>query len=223
MRALWLAIVVASGANTGCLRDTQFKCATSADCTGAGGAAGTCETTGYCSFADTECADGRRYGSFSGSYSNQCVGAVAMGDAGVDGPMDDAPTSSNCPAGYTTLPSAGAHVYKLTSGAASWNTQRSRCAADGAYLAIPDDAAELTAITTATGAARTWVGITDSAAEDTFLTVNGDTPPYLPWDTANGEPNNGGEQDCVSALMASPNIASDRCGTSFPAVCECVP
>ena len=221
MRDVWFAIAIASSA--GCLRDTEFNCMTSADCTGNGG---TCESTGYCSFTDTACADGRRYGAYSGQYSNQCVGGMAMRDGGVDGAADDAPSSSNCPAGYMTLPNAGAHVYALTSGAAQWSTQKTRCEADGAYLAIPDDAAELLAIVTAAAAPRTWIGLTDTASEGTFLTVKGDAAPFLPWDTANNEPTNFGNQggeDCVSALMATPTIATDRCSISFPAVCECEP
>ena len=100
--------------------------------------------------------------------------------------------------------------------------QRDRCAADGAYLAIPDNVAELQAITTAAAAARTWVGINDQVTEGAYKTVKGADATYLPWDTANGEPNNAGEQDCVSALTTS-LIATDKCSLTFPAVCDCEP
>jgi hypothetical protein len=212
MRALLMTIAIASSA--GCLRDTEFKCATDADCTGTGG---TCESTKYCSFADTECADGRRYGAYSGTYSNQCVGGMMMGDAGTD------TGGGGCPGTFMSLPNAGTHVYKPTSGVAEWATQRDRCMMDGGYLAIPDTDAELTAITTAAAAAKTWVGVNDLSTENAFVTVKGSTATYLPWDTTMGEPNNQGEQDCVAANMASPTFATERCSTSYPAICECDP
>jgi hypothetical protein len=220
MRALLLFTMVLAAA--GCLRTTEFKCATDSEC----GTNGACESTGYCSFVDQDCASGRRYGDFSGTYSQKCVGDSMLPDGGMpDGGMSDTPQPS-CPATYTTLPNAGTHVYKLTVNAATWSTQRARCMDDGAYLAVPGDAAELQAITTAAAAARTWVGITDQVTEGTYVTVQGTTATFLPWDTANGEPDNpggmGGE-DCVSALMASQKLATDRCSLTFPAVCECEP
>jgi hypothetical protein len=216
MRVLALLLLASTA---GCLRSTEFKCATDTDCSASGAV---CEATGYCSFTDSSCAMGRRYGDFSGSYSKQCVGEQMMmpdgggGDGMTDGMM------AGCPSTYMTLPSAGAHVYKLTSNINIWSIQRDRCAADGAYLAIPDDMAELQAITTAAAAARAWVGISDTVTEGTFRTVNGATPSYLPW--LSGEPDDAmGGQDCVSALMASPNIQTDKCSDTLPAICECEP
>jgi hypothetical protein len=218
MRALLLIVALASA---GCLRTTEFHCSVDSDC----GANGACEGTGYCSFVDMDCASGRRYGDFSSTYSNKCVGDSGLVDGGVD-TMSDGMTSSNCPATYATLPNAGSHVYKLTSGSGIWATQRDRCMSDGAYLAIPDNAAELMAITTAAAAARTWIGIEDQQTEGTYVTVKGSAATYLPWNTATGEPDNpggGGGEDCVSALMATPTIATDRCNLTYPAVCECEP
>jgi hypothetical protein len=206
---------------TGCLRQTEFKCMVDGDCS-AGGAV--CEPNGYCSFTDTNCSMGRRYGDFSGSYSKQCVGEqMMMDDGGPDDSGIDTPPAG-CPSTYTTLPNAGTHVYKLTPNAAQWATQRDRCAGDGAYLAIPDNQAELVAITTAGAAARTWVGISDTMTEGTYQTVKGATASYLPWNSAAGEPDDTmGGQDCVSALMANPFIQTDKCGDTLPAVCECEP
>lgn len=215
MRHLLLLVLIASAA--GCLRNTEFQCMVDGDCSASGSV---CETTSYCSFVDTECTSGRRYGELSGPFANQCVGDQTTLDGGVDSPTDTG--GNGCPAGYATLPNAGTHVYKLTADAQNWSTQYARCIGDGAYLAIPDDATELMAITTAGGAARTWVGIDDRTAEGTFVTSKGMAATFLPW--ASGEPNNGGNQDCVAALMASPNIATDSCDQNmFPAVCECEP
>ena len=215
-----LFVLVLAGSTAGCLRTTEFKCMTDADCSATGAV---CETTNYCSFTDTDCAMGRRYGDLSGPYSNQCVGESSMNDGGVDTPDG---TPGSCPSTYAPLSGAGSHVYKLTNNSQQWSTQRDRCATDGAYLAIPDDANELMAITTAAAAAKTWIGITDTATEGTYLTVKGTMATYLPWDATAGEPDNPNPapgEDCVSALMAKPNIATDRCSITFPAVCECEP
>lgn len=208
MRALVLCAVLATSA--GCLRGTEFKCAVNDDCSATDAV---CEPTGYCSFSDTECAGGRRYGELSGPLANQCVESTT--DAGVD-----APTTGACPASYTALPNAGTHVYRVAA-SADWVTQRNGCEQDGGYLAIPDTIEELQAITTASAATDTWIGIHDRITEGMYITVKGDPATFLPW--AAGEPNNGGNQDCVSAQMASPTIATNPCSLSFPAVCECEP
>ena len=57
--------------------------------------------------------------------------------------------------------------------------------------------------------------------EGTYETVRGDPPPYLTW--APGEPNNQGDQDCVAVIMSAGSLETDKCTTSFPAVCECEP
>jgi hypothetical protein len=215
MRALFALVLL----TTGCLRQTEFKCMVDGDCSTSGAV---CEPNGYCSFVDTNCSMGRRYGDFSGSYSKQCVGEqMMMDDGGPDDSGIDTPPGG-CPSTYTTLPNAGTHVYKLTTNASLWATQRDRCAGDGAYLAVPDNQAELVAITTAAAAARAWVGISDTVTPDTFLTVTGATPPYLPWGPNQPDDAMGG-QDCVSALMASPTIQDDKCSDTLPAVCECEP
>lgn len=222
MRGVLLAVLVAASA--GCLRTTEFKCQTSADCS-SGGAV--CETTGYCSFTDGDCAGGRRYGDYSGAYSGKCIGDSTLPDGGMsDGKTSDVPTGQ-CKSTYSALSGAGPHLYRVISTAAQWTTQRDACAADTAsYLVIPDDMAELQAVLTASGAANTWIGIEDMAVEGTYVTVKNTTPPYLPWDTAAGEPTNvggSGGEDCVSALMSNQKIETDRCNLSFPAVCECEP
>jgi hypothetical protein len=113
------------------------------------------------------------------------------------------------------------HVYRRIGTGASWTTQRTACASDGGYLVIPDDAAELTALTALAAGAETWLGITDVATEGTFLTVRGAPPPFVLWST--GEPNNDpGDADCVRVL-ANGRYADDRCVAGHPAICECDP
>lgn len=224
----WMLIAVSVASLAGCLRKTEFKCQTSDQCS----TGGVCEsTTGFCSFVDTDCADGRRYGDLSGDLSGKCVGGGGVVDAGADGPaMIDAPPG--CPAtGYATVTGAGTHKYRVISATADWGTQKAACAADGpgAYLAVPDDQSELTAILAASGAARSWVGIDDQVTEGTYVTTHGGTfaanDPL--WDT--NEPNNtpfngGGQGDCVAGVKSSNQLADTKCVNElYPAICECDP
>jgi hypothetical protein len=217
MRTAPLLLVFAAG----CLRSTQFQCATDADC----GGGGVCEAVKFCSFADSSC-DGRRFGDSAGPYSNECTSAANMPDAGTgsdsgSGGGSDSGGSVGCPAGYDvvgTLP----HKYKVIMMTAAWMNQRDMCAAtsSAAYLAIPDDVAELTALDAL--ATDYWIGIDDTLTEGTYLTVKGAPAPTLPW--ATGEPNNGPpEEDCVSARSATNQIATDRCSDKRRAICECEP
>lgn len=112
--ALSLLVALASG---GCLKATDaFPCTRSTDC----GAGGTCEPVGFCSFPDPSCSDGQRFGSLSGPFANQCVGAgSSSGDGGVTG---DAPTpGSDCWPAWkqgTIALSAPIEIAELASGAA---------------------------------------------------------------------------------------------------------
>lgn len=214
----------------GCLRKTEFKCQTSDQCS----TGGVCETTtGYCSFVDMDCPDGRRYGGLSGDLSGQCVGGGGSGvvDAGVDGSMIMIDAPPGCPAtGYATIAGAGTHHYRVVSTTANWATQKGACSADGpgAYLAVPNDQAELTAILAAAGPARSWVGINDITTEGTYVTSQGAsfsaTDPL--WDA--NEPNNtpfngGGESDCVAGVKSSNQLADTKCSEAYAAICECDP
>jgi hypothetical protein len=189
-------------------------------------------TTGYCSFVDSACPEGRRYGGLSGDLAGQCVGdggGSDVVDAGVDGMLLDAPSSA-CPASYVSVTGAGAHVYRVITASAVWATQKDLCAADGggAYLAVPNDQAELTALLTAVNQAHAWVGIDDMAVNGTFVTSNGGTFSATDplWDT--GEPNNkpftgAGASDCVAGVKATNQLADTKCSEAYDAICECDP
>jgi len=204
-----------------CLRDTAFHCTTNTEC----GAGGTCERGyGVCSVVDPSCASGSRFGSSAGTYANQCVGDNAPNDATLaDAPAPDAPTG--CPASSVAITGGQAgHTYRRSQMSQNWLAQRSTCAAASskAYLAIPDDQAELAAIATLSASTATWVGITDSAMENTFLTVKGAAAAFLPWDT--GEPDDQGPgEDCVIIQTSTAKLRDERCTTNFRAVCECDP
>lgn len=221
MRTLLLVVALCGG---GCLRKTEFKCQSSDQCS----TGGVCESSGYCSFSDSECSGGRRYGELSGDLGGQCVGGAGV-DGGVDGPMTDAP-AGGCPATYMTVAGAGPHRYRVLPNDAMWLAQKTACDADGAsaYLVVPNDQAELTAILAATSAARVWVGIDDQTTNMSFVTTRGGTFPSNDplWDI--NEPNDtpftgGGGADCVVGVKASNQLADTKCGDSYPAICECDP
>jgi len=82
-----VAIAVLGTLPTGCSAPV-FECASNEECA-AGGADGVCEPTSRCSFADTGCDSGRRYGDYSGSLSGSCTDQNSAGtDAGIDASID---------------------------------------------------------------------------------------------------------------------------------------
>lgn len=231
MRAAWLlalslslAVGLAATLPAGCLKQTEFRCATNEQCT----PNGTCEAVGYCSFPDSAC--GQRFGDSAGPYANQCVDNNPVGsDGGVDGsPMIDAPPAATCPSNFMALPNdaTNPHRYARAPASLNWTQQQTYCAnvSTKAYLAIPDDATELTGLAMVAGATPFWVGISDITTENTFVTVLGATATFLPW-TA-GQPDGGTTENCVAATAT--NFSDEKCSgggqtANRPAVCECVP
>jgi hypothetical protein len=148
---------------------------------------------------------------------------VAEACNGVDddcsGDVDDGACS--CP---TASLATGDSLYQLCSGAATWDAARASCTADGGWdLVVLDDATEDTFVTAAAlgdGLGPWWIGLTDSAAEGTFLWVDGSSETYSNWDAT--QPDDGGPgEDC--AWAATTGLWSDlRCNGSDKAdwVCE---
>lgn len=226
MRVILLCVVVF--ASTGCLRNTEFQCASDTAC----GASGQCEATGFCSFADGACTSGRRYDSSAGPLAGQCTSGGTTGDdGGIDTmmPPDDSGVDASglgCPAGYVALSGAPGHFYKVLTVADDWASQAAQCklTTASAYLAVPDTLEELTAMDGIAGVASYWVGISDRMTEGTWINVLDMPQTFLPWqppapDNASGGPG----EDCVEALSATHTINDRRCNQSLPAICECAP
>jgi hypothetical protein len=86
MRTLALLTILACA---GCLRQTAYHCSSDADCVRAG-SPGHCEVGySFCSFDDSSCTSGRKFGDLSDKYSQTCVGDLPLVDAGLDGPRSD--------------------------------------------------------------------------------------------------------------------------------------
>lgn len=221
-------------ATSGCLRTTEYRCADDTSC----GAGGACETSGYCSTIDAECASGRRYGESAGPLSGTCTSGgmnmqddadinpmIDMGVNNVDA-MIDGPPAAQCPGQYQTITGGNmGHKYFAITAGNDWAAQETACqlTTAQAHLAVPDDLAELTALDTLIGGTnRYWIGVSDSAAETQFVRVTGGNQTFLPW--IMGAPDDAGPgEDCVEAIPATHEFNDERCNTSRPAICECAP
>lgn len=156
------------------------------------------------------------------------VDSQVVADAGASDAVEssDAPVASSCPASFAAISGGqGTHRYRLINATEGWSEQVGECAATSgsAYLAIPDDAAELMAIATLSAASATWVGISDTASETTFVTVKGTAATYLPWDNNQPDDNGGGGEDCVIIQTSTSKLRDEKCSSKFRAVCECEP
>jgi len=228
-----LLVLVLAISPLACLRSTQFTCASTAEC----GTDGVCEANSFCSFTDATCPMGRRYGELSGPFAGKCVGEEPGMDGGIDtapgdGPQPDMPPATDCKTSTAYNPITGGttgHTYRLVATAAQWMTQRDLCAIEAGNLAIPDDTAELMGIIGLAGSGA-WIGLSDLAVENTFVTVLGQAPTFnsaplvngmAPW--ANGQPDNKPNPgaDCVRG-DTNQTFSDDKCNQSLRAVCECV-
>lgn len=220
MRAIAVSVALAA-ASTGCLRHAEFQCSRDGEC----GTGGVCEPIGYCSVPDPACAGtGRSFSdSAGGGLSNACVPGEKPGpglDAGVD--IDaaiDGPLIAGCPAGYAPI-GGSTHAYRALNNV-SWDEAASQChAAGAAYLAVPDDAAELASLATLV-TAPLWIGIDDKQTRGMFVTQKAAPASFLPW--AEDQPDQDPPaKECVEAVSRT-QIATERCGSKRTAVCECEP
>lgn len=222
------AAAAASASLAACLKKTAFNCADQdGACIG-----GVCEPEGYCSIAASDCPSGRRFSDTAGDgLAGQCVGGgdplpdgpppdgVQPDGPPPDGPPPDGPTG--CAVGYDVITGGTAgHKYMVVATAGTWiNQQNNVCNTSSGYMAIPDDAAELTAIYTAAGNVRIWLGVSDRMNEGTFIDTKGQAYNAL---TLTG---NGNNQDCATTNNGVAPLEIEDCDgaqqLSLPAVCEC--
>ena len=78
------ALLILALASASCVRGGAYHCRTNEQCTFEG-AFGVCEALGFCSFPDSECTSGYRYGDHAGDYANQCVGEDNSGYVSIGG------------------------------------------------------------------------------------------------------------------------------------------
>jgi C-type lectin domain family 3 protein B len=151
--------------------------------------------------------------------------AVTDAPAQPDATPDATPVDASvCVALYTLQ--FGPHRYQLGSNNTSWDNAQASCAANGGYLAIPDDLAENEFIRNL-NAGQLWLGITDRMQEGTWVTLAGETvPPHFDnW--GQGLPNGGNDENCVQILTSAGGQDGDwddsDCPNDRRAICECDP
>lgn len=80
MRRLFLLLPAVLGLLS-CQASDGFECTSDAACSN-DGIAGECQSTGYCSFPDPDCASGQRYGELAELFAQQCVPPTTDTEAG---------------------------------------------------------------------------------------------------------------------------------------------
>jgi hypothetical protein len=134
---------------------------------------------------------------------------------------DAAPEPPACPDGYTFDPTTGS-AYRVGSVLVGWYGGEDACEGDGdgTHLVIVDDAHEADVIAALATPFRAWTGVTDTVAEDTFVTVTGVFAGFTPW--KQGEPNDAGlfGEDCTT--LDEGGLNDEACiGPLHAYVCEC--
>jgi hypothetical protein len=121
---------------------------------------------------------------------------------------------------YTVNP-ATLRRYRFYNITRTWTQARDICRADGAHLAVIDDADE-NAYVRSLSSSVLWIGLSDRAVEGMFVWVTGAPVTYTNWQS--GEPNNYGlyGEDCTE--MYTSGLWNDEgCGDALRFVCECDP
>lgn len=90
-----LAMITTQACNT---EATEFICAESVDC-----GTGTCEASRHCSFVDSVCESGQRFGNSSGSESGVCVDDSVAGSTDLVVPIAKIKEGFSLPCDLTTL------------------------------------------------------------------------------------------------------------------------
>lgn len=247
VRALTACLVAGVGLTGACRASGVFSCDRDDQCR-LGGTTGRCEVSGYCSFADGLCTSGSRYDEYAGEgLAGECVGGADV-DAGGDGaddapaidassidassidarpidarpidasPIDASPDAPPCPASYTTV--IGSKSYRVVTIGSSWSNAVNDCADDApgaTHLAVPNAMAENDGLAGAI-ASNSWIGITDTAVEGTWLDVFGDPLAYTNWE--NGQPDGSTSQNCA-LINTGGKWADEGCGNNLRYLCEC--
>ena len=138
-----------------------------------------------------------------------------------DGPPPDGPSVQRCLTDSTYVdPGLGnSHRYKRLDADADYDTAIDRCAADGAHLAVVNDAAENNYLR---GLHTTdmWIGYDDLTQENSFRWITGATGGHNGF--SGMEPNDNGVEDCTY-LRTNGSWNDTDCGELKRPVCECDP
>ena len=193
MKLIWCALPVLAACEFP-TRSERYECVTNTDCE-----SGRSCKDGYCVL---------------GADSDSGM------ETAIDGAVDVAPDADlikmQCEAAGYTFEAGPAGYYKSVANAASWTNAQTACkdVADSSHLIVLSTTAEVTYMATQLG----WVGLSDRATENQFVTVTEEVGDQRPW--ASGQPDDGGGEDCTQ-MKAGGQLDDDQCGNSHRYVCEC--
>ena len=121
-----------------------------------------------------------------------------------------------CVSGFSYF---GGKCYKFFDTATSWDSARYQCQCQGNYdLASIASEEENNFIKSLIGANEVWIGLHDTATQNTFEWTDGTVFAYKNWDAS--QPNNaGGRQDCA-VMRASGKWDDLICSKDYKFVCE---
>lgn len=149
------------------------------------------------------------------------VGASTAGAAG-------APSEPPCMRTYSTVLPGSTSRYRETTERRSWVNAERDCETEGGHLIVIDDATENDWMKSIAAKATTdtpitnqqaWIGLGDSAIEETFEWVTGAPLTLAIW--GDGEPNDHDhDEDCVE-VGASGSWNDDSCEELLVYACEC--
>lgn len=183
------------------LPSDAFACQTTTDCDGDR----VCDQ-GFCVVSSDRSTDG---------------GGVVEDGPTIDAPPDADPFETIKPmctaAGYSLVAGPDGY-YRTVTNNKSWVDAETDCQNDvpgATHLIVLSTAAEATYMKTQLG----WVGLTDRAAEGTFVNVTGE--PNDPTLFSSGQPDNGNGSNEDCAQMKSDGLDDDQCGNGHRYVCEC--
>jgi len=120
----------------------------------------------------------------------------------------------------------GAHRYRICGTPRTQADARAVCRAQGADLAVYNTAGEavwLASTLAATPVGEAWVGLGDPFASDEWAWVDGDPLALDNWRVAAwapGQPDSGGADDCVAAVVPAGGLDDRACDTPLGVVCE---
>jgi len=112
---------------------------------------------------------------------------------------------------------SGLSEYQLCLAPASWDGARLACQAWGGDLVVVDTPGEHEGLQFTVAVAQPWIGLSDQAAEGSFVWVDGTPATAVHWQP--GEPNDAGGQDCVH-LMGHGLWDDASCAMLRPYLCE---
>jgi hypothetical protein len=161
-------------------------------------------------------------GGFVGSGLAAGCGFEGSQVSTTDSRMPDAPpdaTLSRCPRYEVVANAPPTSRYRRLTVAKTAAEQAAECNRDGTHLIVLDSAVEVAAMQLYAPTRNGYytVGLSDTAAEGTWVTAKMSAATYLPW--ALGQPDGGDQQDCV---VTSAGLLYDYyCTVQWPSVCEC--